>query len=336
MSPSRLNKERKLVEYICEFMGARHNRRPLNSNEMINEINSFATSKYPDNVDEQIALNNALIMQHNALSQSLPVATNQPVIHVHHMHSDPWLLYPMFPYGPGYYNRGWGWGGGGCGGPHHGGGGSSSADEGALVILGVALAGSVLAAAYGLSNDLFEVNRELYNAQRIPANMATLALGSAYIAAATVAILSICATNPVGWAFFAGSAIVIGVALLVKMTRAIVNQIDASLSNSSGLASDSRFQLTQKEETKLLSQFSKDDIVKIKAIITGLAVRVQGTRQAEIGWFGSKDKYNDIIKTLTDVKKGIISDELRAAYQLGGDIGSGIPAETGSRDLNLN
>ena len=70
MSPSRLNKERKLVEYICEFMGARHNRRPVDSDEMINEINSFATSKYPHNDEERIALNNALIMQHNALSQA--------------------------------------------------------------------------------------------------------------------------------------------------------------------------------------------------------------------------------------------------------------------------
>lgn len=53
----------------------------------------------------------------------------------------------------------------------------SSIDGGAgLIILGIAAVVSALAAAYAMAIDLAEISRELYNNQRVAANLAALAI----------------------------------------------------------------------------------------------------------------------------------------------------------------
>ncbi|MFI4962588.1 MAG: hypothetical protein ACHP6H_01880 [Legionellales bacterium] len=175
---------------------------------------------------------------------------------------------------------------------------------------------AVCAAAYGAFRDTKQAGQELFYAQRVKANLATLSLSATYVGIAVAASFAIFASNPIGWAIFAAVCLVVGVALLIKVTRLIVNELDAYLNmENSGLASDSRFQLTAEEERQLINNqgFTPDEIEKIREVIRGFAI--QASNIGQVGFFGSKDQYVEITNALYDIKRGEIAPIIRAQYQ---------------------
>jgi hypothetical protein len=304
--------EQQLVNYIQEFFASHYQsstRHPPNDIEQ--RINRFMVQKDIHDEGDRKTLTNALMMQHNAcLYAERSYSSNTRTYYGGGSSNIDIILFPTWP----YY--------GGCWGHHHhhlGGGGSSSADgEAALIMLAVLAVASALAAAYGMFTDLYEMGKELHNNQRMAANVATLAITGAAVVGVSIAAAALLASNPIGWGIVATSALVIGLALLVKGVRALSNTIDATLDKKSGLASDSRFQLTEREEANLRVEMGANDtdIEKIRGIIRGLAIQAQSTTQT--GFFGSKDRYLEIVKVLTDVKNGDISPKIREQYGLEG------------------
>lgn len=313
--------EQQLVEHIKGYLQFKSNSRYPQSDpqdrsaDAINaDINSYLRTKHirQGHPDYQ-TLYDALAMQHNALTflQNPPDVSSR--------YSGPYvggsnidlIIFPGWPYS------------GGCWGHHHhfGGGGSSFSGGGcdgdaALVMLIVILAGSAIAAGIGMCLDLAEIGDELNNKERVAANVATLALTAAAVVGAVAATAALLASNPVGWAVAGSLAVFIGLALVVKGVRALVNTIDAGLTQESGVAHDSRFQLSIKEEVNLTRNCgaTPEEIEKIKGIIRGLAV--QASSMQETSFFGSNDKYREVIKVLIDVKNGKIPPGMQAQYGL--------------------
>jgi hypothetical protein len=301
--------EQQLVNYIQEFFASHYQsstRRPPTDIEQ--RINTFMVEKEIHNEGDRNTLTNALMMQHNAcLYAERSYSANTRTYYGGGNSNIDIILFPTWPYS------------GGCWGHHHhfGGGSSSSADgEAALIMLAVLAVASALAAAYGMLTDLYEIGKELQNKQRMAANVATLAITGAAVVGVSIAAAALLASNPIGWGIVATSALVIGLALLVKGVRALSNTIDATVDKKSGLATDSRFQLTEREEANLRAEMGANDtdIEKIRGIIRGLAIQAKSTTQT--GFFGSKDKYLEIVKVLTDVKNGDISPKIREQYGL--------------------
>jgi hypothetical protein len=157
----------------------------------------------------------------------------------------------------------------------------------------------------------------LSNAQRVNANLGTLALTGTYVFGATLAAIAIFASNPVGWGLAAAGALVIGVALLVKATRALLNTIEAIKEQESGLTTDSRFKLTKNEVANLKKLgYSSKDISAIKDVIRGLAVRA--STMSETAFIGSNDDYSNLIEELTKIKQGTISEDIKEIYCIKG------------------
>ena len=285
------------------------------SKELLNKIDIFIRAKEITPSDRDL-LRSALMMQHNARLHSNRFSHSSYTYGSKGSNNLPDIIF--FPVG-GYYPYGYGgWGGGwGCYGWGHHHGGGSVGEKVDLVIIGIMLACIALAAAVGMATDVQEMHGELVNNQRVAANLATLALTAAFVAGAIVAAVAIFASNPVGWGAFAALALVVGVALLVKGTRLLMNYLDASMAEDSALASDSRFQLTPDEELNLQSNgYGEDDIDKIRGVIRGLAL--QASTETETSVIGSEEKYLSIIKTLTAVKKGDISPDLKNQYGITG------------------
>lgn len=294
-------KEHEIVQYISEYMRTRIGRyQSTTTLPTLEQIEAFVKTKTLLDDESRKTLKAAIEVQHDALLMIYHPSK------VGNYETGGYGLYPnhilIIPYGGGFHSGGVGGGGGVDG-------------EGAIIVAIIAAVISAGLAAYGMGKDLYEISKEISNSQRVGANIATLAVTGALVYGATAIAIAVCATNPIGWGILASACLIMGVALLVKMTRAIVNAIDASQTEESGLTCDSRFQLTHKEELGLMkSGFTPEDIQTVKEIIRGLAVRAEGTK--EMGFLGSKDDYLTIIKTLTDVKKGVISDDLRALYKI--------------------
>jgi hypothetical protein len=175
-------------------------------------------------------------------------------------------------------------------------------------------------ATYGMKNNLVEMGRELVNNQRVAANLATIGFTSAYVVGVVMAATAIFATNSASWNILAVivgmAALVISTAITLKGIRYFVNKLDAANAEDSGLAKDSRFQLTPKEMKRLIDDYdaSPDQINGIKGIIRTLAIKAHFLR--ETGFFGSNDKYLEVIKVLMEVKKGKISKGMQDQYHL--------------------
>jgi hypothetical protein len=200
------------------------------------------------------------------------------------------------------------------------GGGRDSGPE-AYVLAGfVCPICSTALASYGMKNNLVEMGMELINNQRVAANLATLGLTSAYIIAAVMAVTAILATNPVGWgvvAALAGVAALVSTSIVLGGIRYLANKVDAANTEGSGLAKDSRFQLTPKEIERLREYYgiSPEQINSLKGMIRTLAINAHFLK--ETGVFGSNDKYLEVIKVLMGVKKGNIPKSMQDQYQLG-------------------
>ena len=202
----------------------------------------------------------------------------------------------------------------------------------AFIIAAVVCIGSSVAATWGMAKDLFEIKNELQNSQRVAANVATLVLTAAAVVGATFAAMALLATNPIGWAIVGIACLVVGVALLVKATRYIANMIEASYDEKAGVDTDSRFQLTHKEENVLIKKGFKDDIEGIKELIRGLAVKAR--QVGETGFYGSDKDYKKIIDTLNKVKKGDMSDIPQDVKDMYGIKGKGRGDEAPASELS--
>ena len=200
------------------------------------------------------------------------------------------------------------------------GGGGDSGPESYVLAGFVCPICSTALASYGVKNNLVEMGRELINNQRVAANLAALTLTSTYVIGVVMVATAILATNPAGWGMVAAlvgvAASVISTAIVLKSVRYLANKVDAVNAKGSGLAKDSRFQLTPKEIERLREDYGAppQQINSIKSMIRTLAIKAHFLR--ETGIFGSNDKYLKVIKVLMEVKKGNIPKGIQDQYQL--------------------
>lgn len=175
--------------------------------------------------------------------------------------------------------------------------------------------------AYGVKNNLVEMGRELFNNQRVAANLLTIGLTSAYVIAVLMTVTATFVTKPENWSIVAVVAgmvmLVITTAIALKGIRYVANRVDATNVKGSGLAKDSRFQLLPKEIERLKEIYgvSPEQINSIKGMIRALAIKAHFLR--ETGFFGSNEKYLEVIKVLVNVKNGNIPKGMQYLYQLG-------------------
>ena len=169
--------------------------------------------------------------------------------------------------------------------------------------------GVVLTSIAGILKDIYETANEIYHGERVKANVGTLALTGCIV----IIGMALAASNPVSGGLLAGMVLLFGMALLIKGARTWMNNIDAAKAEkTSGLVSDSRFQLSTKEEIHLIKVYGQENIGNIKECIRGLAFEAGNTPKT--GVFGTKTKYLEIIDTLRAVKAGNIPEDLRQKY----------------------
>lgn len=194
------------------------------------------------------------------------------------------------------------------------GGGDCLVGEGAMFAGVIAILVSGTLAAYGMSKDFYEAGVELYQGDRKIANAISLAVTGACIAGAIVAGMALLASNPIGWGFIATSAVGVGLALVAKGIRSYAYSQDAKLEKNSGLETDSRFLLTNKDVEKLEAKgYNEDNINRIKEAVRGLAIKAKGLN-GESGFFGTKKEYRKITQTLSEIKQGNIPENIKTSY----------------------
>lgn len=292
--------EQKLVQHIIDFFNKNHDK-----NEMLKTVEDYVKKNNLDE-DDQAILRSALEVQFQAWQHMKIGRTSN--------YSGTYIDYIDVPY---WYAHGDSVDAGHSGSSR---GGADSGLEGYVLTGFVCPICSTAMATYGIKNNLVEMGRELINNQRVAANLATLSLTFAYVIGAVMVVTAMIATNPVGWgivAALAGVAAWVSAAIALKGIRYLANKVDAANTEGSGLAKDSRFQLTPKEIERLRENHgaSPEQINSIKGMIRTLAIKAFFLK--ETGFFGSNDKYLEVIKVLMEVKKGNIPKGIQDQYQLG-------------------